>query len=92
MCIITFLNFTVWAFSPHELDNRMATNLALIIAGVALKFTAASRIPNVPYNTEIDAYLFNCFYLMMLIVIENSFVASMLNGVFETPNFISLPL
>ncbi len=91
MCIITFLNFTVWAFSPHELDNRMATNLALIIAGVALKFTAASRIPNVPYNTTIDTYLLSSFYLMMVIVVENSFIASILNGVLEQPNFFFGP-
>jgi hypothetical protein len=65
----------------------MATNLALIIAGVALKFTAASRIPNVPYNTQIDSYILFSFYLMLLISVENSFVAGVLNGVFRWPAY-----
>jgi hypothetical protein len=70
--VMLLLNFTAWAFPFTDLADRMATNLTLLLAQTAFKYTANEAMPNVPYLTVCDVYIMGAFSLMVLIDFQHS--------------------
>lgn len=58
MFIIASLTFCSFAVENVHNQDRMAVNAALLLSLVALKFSVAERLPDVPYMTMLDMYTF----------------------------------
>jgi len=71
MCIICATMFTLFALDAAEdAGDRLSNAFGLLLAGLVFMFVVSSSLPNVPYLTILDKYIYSVFIFMLLIAIE----------------------
>jgi len=71
MCTICATMLTLFAFDPVEgAGDRLSNAFCLLLAGMVFMFVVSSQLPNVPYLTILDKYIYSCFVFMLLISVE----------------------
>lgn len=74
MFVMTSMCYVVSELPCHHLQDRLSNGLALLLAAVAYKFTAAQGLPTLSYLTLLDKYVMTCFFFITLMVGLNWFV------------------
>eukprot|EP00039_Didymoeca_costata_P023614 m.7688 g.7688 ORF g.7688 m.7688 type:complete len:836 (+) comp3755_c0_seq1:97-2604(+) len=71
-------------FVPLDaLADRSAITLTILLTAVAFKLVLQDGLPNVPYLTFLDRYVLVCFFTIVMVALENNFVA-FIHGVEKT--------
>jgi len=71
MCTICATMFTLFALDPVEgAGDRLSNAFGLLLAGMVFMFVVSSQLPNVPYLTILDKYIYSVFFFMLVISIE----------------------
>lgn len=67
MAAISCTQFTVFSLDAVEKQaERLSNSFALMLTGLIFIFVAANSLPNVPYLTQLDEYIYALFFLMLL--------------------------
>jgi len=88
--LVTFCMFTMglgtfaMGLSEQELGNRLQFAVTLLLADVASLQLLVQQLPNIPYWSEMDFYMYSCFFYLFLITcwssIAGMFVDSLNNA------------
>jgi hypothetical protein len=71
MCTICATMFTLFALDPVDgAGDRLSNAFGLLLAGMVFMFVVSSQLPNVPYLTILDKYIYAVFFFMLVIAIE----------------------
>jgi len=71
MCTICATMFTLFALHPVDgAGDRLSNAFGLLLAGMVFMFVVSSQLPNVPYLTILDKYIYTCFLFMLGIAVE----------------------
>jgi len=76
MCVICATMFTLFALDAVEgAGDRLSNAFGLLLAGMVFMFVVSSQLPNVPYLTILDKYIYALFFFMLVISIECAVVS-----------------
>jgi len=67
--MITTLSLSEFSMTIEDVEARCGAGLTALLTIVAMKFTVASRLPDLPYLTMLDQYLLYCMIYAFLCVI-----------------------
>ena len=73
---ITASLFSIFAIEPEKeyLSDRLSISFTLVLSALVFMFIVDGRLPNVPYLTLLDTYIYASFYLMMFMTLGSSLV------------------
>merc|ERR1719317_75595 len=81
MAVISLTQFTVFSLDPVEdAPDRLSNSFALVLTALIFMFVVASSLPNVPYLTQLDKYIYAVFFLMLLMSVECAIIVHMENA------------
>merc|ERR1719317_373954 len=81
MAVISLTQFTVFALDPvDDAADRLANSFTLVLTALVFMFVVASSLPNVPYLTQLDKYIYAVFFLMLLMSVECAIIVHMENA------------
>eukprot|EP00656_Telonema_subtile_P014281 TRINITY_DN17299_c0_g1_i1.p1 TRINITY_DN17299_c0_g1~~TRINITY_DN17299_c0_g1_i1.p1 ORF type:complete len:272 (+),score=45.22 TRINITY_DN17299_c0_g1_i1:78-893(+) len=75
LTMITSVSLTQFAIDASDVADRLAVTATILLAIVALKFTVSDRLPDIPYLTTLDVYLFACMMFTILVAFEAAFLS-----------------
>ena len=78
-CIVT-LCWLSFIYPCDQLENRLSTNMTLVLTSVAFKFTLSSFVPPVSFLTALDKYVLLNFFYLLGVIVENGVTAMMHRG------------
>ena len=64
--LLTTLSFCVFICRPDDYSTRVVVAFTSLLAMVAFKYSGGEGIPQVPYPTLLDAYIFVCFFVLLV--------------------------
>jgi hypothetical protein len=71
MFVISSLSFATVQIPVHEVADRLAVNVTLLLTSVSFKTFISTYIPVVSYLTWLDDYVLSSFFILALIIVEN---------------------
>jgi len=71
MAVISCTQFTVFSLDAvDDQADRLSNSFALVLTALIFIFVAANSLPNVPYLTQLDEYIYAIFFLMLMMSVE----------------------
>jgi len=78
MLCIEALAITCFALDPvDEASDRLGLSITLVLTAVAFLHVVKSGLPNVPYLTFLDYYVYSGYLFLMAIMVETAFFAGL---------------
>ncbi|ETO21077.1 hypothetical protein RFI_16130, partial [Reticulomyxa filosa] len=90
--LVTFCMFTMglgtfaMGVSEQELGNRLQFAVTLMLADVASLQLLVQQLPSIPYWSEMDFYMYSCFFYLFLITCWSS-IAGMFASSFQNADW-----
>ena len=77
---ITACQFSIFTIEPEKesLSDRLSISFTLVLTALVFMFVVEGRLPNVPFLTLLDTYIYSSFYLMMFMTLGSVIVIIML--------------
>eukprot|EP00658_Telonema_sp_P-2_P076456 TRINITY_DN6695_c0_g2_i1.p1 TRINITY_DN6695_c0_g2~~TRINITY_DN6695_c0_g2_i1.p1 ORF type:complete len:447 (+),score=125.23 TRINITY_DN6695_c0_g2_i1:106-1446(+) len=74
LTMITSLCFTQFAIPSTDVADRLSVSSTLLLSLVAMKYTVSDKLPDIPYLTTLDLYLFMCMFFTVASGMESAFL------------------
>ena len=73
--LITLMSFVAFVLKEDMLGDRLAFLITLLLTAVAFRFIVNDMLPNVPYMTYLEKYIFTSFLFIQLLCVQTGIVA-----------------
>ena len=78
MFMITTLTFSGFVGAAEDLGGRQAVAATMVLAGIANSYSVNDKLPDLPYMSLCDLYMFYCLFMQFLLVV-GSFITGVLD-------------
>ena len=74
LIVIVAMSWSVFWVHPSDLNTQMQISITSMLAAIAFNFAISSSLPNLAYLTWIDAFIFTCYSIIFLSIVEDMVV------------------
>jgi hypothetical protein len=71
---IVVISWSVFWVHPSDLNTQMQVSITSMLAAIAFNFAVSSSLPELAYLTWLDAFIFTCYSMIFLSIVEDMVV------------------
>jgi hypothetical protein len=71
---IVAMSWSVFWVHPSDLNTQMQVSITSMLAAIAFNFAISSSLPKLAYLTWLDAFIFTCYSMVFLSIVEDMVV------------------
>jgi hypothetical protein len=70
LCLIVIMSWVVFWISPEHIPNQLSVAVTTVLTLIAYHIALSGRLPDIPYLTHMDKFLFSSTVLVFMALIE----------------------
>lgn len=70
LCLIVIMSWVVFWISPEHIPNQLSVAVTTVLTLIAYHIALSGRLPDIPYLTHMDKFLFSATVLVFMALIE----------------------
>ena len=70
LCLIVIMSWVVFWISPDQVPNQLSVAVTTVLTLIAFHIALSGRLPDIPYLTHMDKFLFSSTILVFMALIE----------------------
>jgi len=70
LCLIVVMSWVVFWISPDQVPNQLSVAVTTVLTLIAFHIALSGRLPDIPYLTHMDKFLFTSTILVFMALIE----------------------
>ena len=74
LIVIVAMSWSVFWVHPSDLNTQMQVSITSMLAAIAFNFAISGALPTLAYLTWIDAFIFTCYSIIFLSIVEDMVV------------------
>jgi len=74
LIVIVAMSWSVFWVDPSDLNTQMQVSITSMLAAIAFNFAIGNSLPSLAYLTWIDAFIFTCYSIIFLSIVEDMVV------------------
>jgi hypothetical protein len=71
LIVIVAMSWSVFWVHPSDLNTQMQVSITSMLAAIAFNFAISGSLPSLAYLTWIDAFIFTCYSIIFLSIVED---------------------
>ena len=70
LCLIVMMSWVVFWINPEQVSNQLSVAVTTVLTLIAYHIALSGRLPEIPYLTHMDKFLFSSTVLVFMALIE----------------------